>query len=192
MRASTSPSASAADPVETVVRRLSVPAGTELARSLLRGVGADAVERHGAFSAALGAVRAVGRRLDVDVPDACAAASELGIDPRDALAAERELEAELSPPGDGDEVERLSSRITAYAVLLDALENGVSADDLSASADDAGEPGPTGRRTPFRDAADFDAAAVRDHLGRLKADRAMAQLGFRLYDIARDDECDAA
>ncbi|MFC6824228.1 hypothetical protein [Halopelagius fulvigenes] len=173
MRASTPPSASAADPVETVVRRLSVPAGTELARSLLRGVGADAMERHGAFSAALGAVRAVSRRLDVDVPEVCAAAAELGIDPRDALAAERKLEAELSPPGDRDDVERLSSRITAYAVLLDALENGVSPDDLSASVDDT---------------AEFDAAAVSDHLGRLKADKAMAQLGFRLYDIARDDD----
>lgn len=183
MCAPTSRPSRTADPVEAVADRLSVSSGRELARSLLNGVGAEAVERHGPFSAALGAVRAVCRRLDADVPEVYAAASALDVDPCDAVGAEQKLESELSPPGRREDVERLTESITTYAVLLDALENGVAAADLSASVDVDSE---LVRRLDGN-VTEFDPAAVREHLARLRADRAMAQLGFRLYDVARDD-----
>jgi hypothetical protein len=170
--------------VADVAARLDVQEGESLARRLVASVDGRAVDRHGRYPVALGALRSVRRRLDFEVPDVGAAADALAVDPRAVVAAERLLEARLTPPGDPADVVRISAAIGTYRALLDVLEADAPVDarptpdgPLSAEAslpvDSVDSPD------------EVDAVqTLRVHLARLEADRAMAQLGFALYDIA--------
>jgi hypothetical protein len=179
--------------VADIAACLDLREGASLARRLAASVGGEAAERHGRYPVAVGALRSVRRRLDFAVPAVGSAAASLGVDPEAVVAAERLLEAELSPPGDPADVARLSAAIGTYRALLDVLDvDGPVEPRPTADGDRTAVPDvPESAASPAagRDDSDDvpDARTLRAHLARLEADRAMAQLGFALYDIVCPD-----
>lgn len=157
--------------VRTVARRLRAPAGESLARRLLAAE-YDPGEDRGLLVPAFAALRVVRRRLGHDVPSLGDGADALDVAPREVAAAERALVESLSPPADEDDRRRLSAAVrTARRRLREAETDAADADYVL--------PAET-------------VAELRAHVDRLEADRSMARLGFRLYDVAHGTDAPRA